>query len=66
MKSIHQKREGIEREAGSGTIKMYESGIVGYQPSGQNHDGYRRAMKPLRNVMPKTGDVLLTKHFGNK
>lgn len=57
MKSIFQK------QSGSGTFKVYESGIVGYQPKTQSHDEYARAMKSLKKVTPQNGDILLTKYF---
>lgn len=66
MKSIHQKAEGQQREAGTGTVKVYSTGIVGYQPSGQSHQEYAEAMKPLRGITPANGDMLISRHFGKK
>ena len=63
--SVYQKYQGKHREPGTGTVKMYESGIVGYQLPGQEHCDYAKAMKPLASVTPQNGDALLTKYFGN-
>ena len=64
MKSILRKAEGVSREPGTGTIKVYNTGIVGFQPSGESHADYAKAMRSLRGVTAKNGDVLLSRHFG--
>ena len=66
MKSIFQKADGERRESGIGTIKVYNNGIVGYQPSGQSHSEYAKAMRSLRDITPQNGDGLLTTYFGKK
>lgn len=66
MKSIYQKAEGQQREAGTGTVKVYNTGIVGFQPSGQSHKEYAKAMKSLREITPANGDTLISRHFGTK
>ena len=66
MKSCNQKREGVEREPGIGTVKVYRTGIVGYQQSGQSHSAYAKAMRSLQGVTPQNGDVLLSRLCGRK
>jgi len=42
-----------------GTVKVYEeTGLVGFQPYGESHSDYAKAMKPLKNISPIDNNLL--------
>lgn len=65
MQSNYRKVDGQHREAGTGTVKVYETGVVGYQRNGQSHADYARNMNGLKGVTAKNGDQLISRHFSS-